>query len=225
MNARITRKGFIAASLAVAIGAILGYQSFGAALAGQPAVVVTVNLGHVIENLTQRADSDARLRKMRDELLAEQDRKQKEVKAMEEKAKGLQQQLEAANDAQRKEIESQLIDLQEQAALAALNYQAWQTISAEKVDIEAALSMQDLYRSVKTAAAQMATTNRYDLVLVDDSQGDLSMSSESRVSRMEQVRQQIAARRMLYANPAIDITEDLIQRMNNAYKSAGPKAP
>ena len=43
---------------------------------------------------------------------------------------------------------------QEQAALAALNYQAWQTISAEKVDIEAALTMQDLYRSVKAAAAQ-----------------------------------------------------------------------
>ena len=194
-------------------------------MAGQPTVAVTVNLGHVIENLTQRADSDARLRKLRDELLVEQERRQNEVKAMEEKAKGLQQQLEGANDAQRSNIESQLIDLQEQAALAALNYQAWQTISAEKVDIEAALSMQDLYRSVKTAAAQMATTNRYDLVLVDDSQGDLSMSSEARVTRMDQIRQQIAARRLLYVNPAIDITEDLIQRMNNAYKTAGPKTP
>lgn len=225
MQSRLKRTSIVATIMLGGLGAALGYQAFGAALAGQPTVVVTVNLGQVMENLTQRADSDARLKKMRDELLAEQERRQNEVRVMEEKAKGLQAQMEGATDARKREIEGQLLDLQEQAALAALNYQAWQTISAEKVDIEAALTMQDLYRSVKAAAAQMATTNRYDLVLVDDSQGDLSMSGESRVSRMDQVRQQIAARRMLYVNPIIDITEDLIQRMNNAYKSAGPKAP
>lgn len=224
MNARMKPTHVVALTVAVAIGAVIAYQAYGA-VAGQPTVVVTVNLGHVIENLTQRADSDARLRKMRDELLADQEKKQNEVKAMEEKARGLQQQFEGASEAQKRNIESQMIELQEHAALAALNYQAWQTISAEKVDIEAALSMQDLYRSVKAAAAQMATTNRYDLVLVDDSQGDLVMSSEARVSRMDQIRQQIAARRMLYTNPSIDITEDLIQRMNNAYKAPGPKAP
>jgi Skp family chaperone for outer membrane proteins len=225
MNSRMKRTSVIALTMVAVVGAAIGYQAFGAALAGQPTIVVTVNLGHVMEHLTQRSDSDARLKKMRDELLAEQERRQNEVRAMEEKAKGLQSQLEGATEAKKREIEGQLLDLQEQAALAALNFQAWQTISAEKVDIEAALSMQDLYRSVKLAAAQMASTSRYDLVLVDDSQGDLTMSSESRISRMDQVRQQISARRMLYVNPTIDITEDLIQRMNNAYKAAGPKAP
>jgi Skp family chaperone for outer membrane proteins len=219
------RTSVVATMILAGIGAAIGYQAFGAAMAGEPTVAVTVNLGHVIENLTQRADSDARLKKMRDELLAEQDRRQAEVKVMEEKAKGLGEQMKGATEARKLDLESQLLDLQEQAALAALNFQAWQTISAEKVDIEAALTMQDLYRSVKAAAAQMATTNRFDLVLVDDSQGEIITSSEARVSRMDQVRQQIAARRMLYVNPTIDITEDLIQRMNNAYKSAGPKAP
>ena len=115
-------------------------------------------------------------------------------------------------------------NLQEQAALTGLNNQAWVTVMSDKIDIESALVMQDLYRSVKTAAAQMASTNRYDVVLVDDSQGELRLDGESRMSRVDQVRQQIASRRMLFVNPVIDITNDLITRMNNEHRTAGPKS-
>jgi Skp family chaperone for outer membrane proteins len=40
---------------------------------------------------------------------------------------------------------------------------------------------------------------------------------DAQMPRETQVRQQISTRRVLYASPSIDITEQLIIRMNNAY--------
>ena len=114
--------------------------------------------------------------------------------------------------------------------MATLKYQAWARFSTDKIDIEKALVLHDIYRSIKTAVSQMASSSGYDVVLVDDSQGELTTSTEARVPRESQIRQQIAGRRMLYGNPMIDITDDLIARMNNAHKAgspvaAGPAAP
>ncbi len=60
-------------------------------------------------------------------------------------------------------------------------------------------------------------------MIVDDSQGDLGTTEDSRLSREAQVRQQIAARRVLYSAPVVDVTDQLIIRMNNEFK-AGPVA-
>ena len=226
MRTHMKRFSLAAGLLAVGLGAVIGLSAIGATMmAGQPTVVVTLNLGPVIDKLDQRADAQTRLEKMNAEMRIEQERRVGEIKKLEAEAKALQDELNAATEpAKKKQIENRMQNLQEQAALTGLNNQAWVTVMSDKIDIESALVMQDLYRSVKTAAAQMASTNRYDVVLVDDSQGELRLDGESRMSRVDQVRQQIASRRMLFVNPVIDITNDLITRMNNEHRTAGPKS-
>lgn len=211
----------------LALSAVIAYNTYAiASQAGQPTAVVSVNLAMVMEKLDQWSDSAARLRKLRDDLTAEQDRRTKDLDKLKEDGKKLQEQLDAATDeSKRQALDVQMQALQENAAMETLNFQAWVAFSAEKADIEAALATQDLYRSIKSAVAQMALANKFDVVLVDDSQGELAISGDARISRVQQVQQQIAGRRTLYINPAIDITDDLIQRMNNARKQAGAKAP
>jgi Skp family chaperone for outer membrane proteins len=227
MNATMKKLSVAAGLLAIGAGAAIGLTAYGAnMMAGQPTVVVTVNLSQVMEKLNQRAAAETRLNKMRDELKTEQDRRLEQVKDFESKAKSLQDELDKAPDAAAKRaVEDRMQQLQEDAAHLSLENQAWVKVSSDRVDIEASLVMQDLYRSVKKAAEQIASANHYDVVLVDDSQGEMKTYPESRVTRVEQVRQQVASRRMLYVNPTIDITNDLISRMNNAYQAVGPKNP
>jgi len=204
----ITKRLGVAAGL-VALGVVLAsvYQAGGMALlAGQPTVVVTVNLSNVLSKLNQRGDSIKQLKKMVDDTAIEDDKQTAELKKMEADLKDL-----AEGPAK--------MDLQDKFALANLKHQAWRRFMDGKIDIEASLQLQDVYRSIKSTVSQMATSAKYDLVAVDDSQGDLSTSSDSRMPQEAQVLQQIAGRRLLYANPAIDITDDLIVRMNNDYRA------
>lgn len=226
MPNKTNRWRILGVSVALLLAGTIAVQALAAySRAGQPTVIVTVNLSKVMENLDQRAASTARLNAMRDGLNKEQETRAAELKQYTTEADSIQAQLATTTDPKAKnDLDQKLQDLQERAAQATLGFQAWFNFSTEKADIEAALAMQDLYRSIKTAAAQMSDANGYDLVLVDDSQGELSTNPEARVPRVDQIRQQVASRRMLHAAASIDITNELTERMNNAFKATAPKA-
>jgi Skp family chaperone for outer membrane proteins len=200
-------------------GAIALIAGYGPALAAQggvkPAVIATVRLPAVLEKLDQRGEALANMTAMGQQVRAEETKRKEEITK-------LQEQLEAMRkEFVDKPIPPEAMTLQEQLAQKTLRFQAWSRFTVDRVDIEKALQYQDIYRSIKTAAAAMATANGYDIVLVDDSQGEITTTADTRVSREAQVIQQIVGRRMLHANPALDITDELITRMNNAHKAAG----
>ena len=56
---------------------------------------------------------------------------------------------------------------------------------------------------------------------MDDSSSELPLNREARVPAQVQLLEQIAARKILYINDALDITQDLIVRMNNQFR-VGP---
>lgn len=198
--------------LAVGITGVLAYTTGAAGrLAGRPSVVVTVRLKAVMESLNQWATSQAAMTKMAQGFKAEDDKYTAELKPMETDLKAEQDQ----PDSQEKR------DLQELFAQKMLDYQAWLRVTKTRVEIEKSLLLQNLYKNIKDEVKNMASAEGFDIVLVDDSQGELGIDPESRLPRDAQILQQVAARRMLYANPDLDITNDLITRMNNAY-NAGP---
>lgn len=205
------------AATAICLGATaLGFQAGGRA--GRPTVIATLNLGAVIEKLDQRAAAEQSLKKMGEDLKAEEEKLSAELKK-------LMADIETIEKANGDTDTSEERKLKEDFLLKQMRYEAWTQFVKDKADIEESLLLQDLYRSVKREAAQLAAAAGYDLVLVDDSQGELMVDPEARASRRAQTLQQIAGRRMLYVNRSIDITDDLVQRMNNAFKSMGPKAP
>ena len=207
--------GFAGAVLAVvAVG--LGFQAGGGGMAGRPTIIVTVNLGSVIEKLDQRAKAEQDLKKIADQLKAEEEKLSGELKKM-------RTDIEEMEKANGDDESSEERKLKEDFLLKQMRYEAWKQFVVDKVDIEESLLLQDLYRSVKREAALLGTAAGYDVVLVDDSQGELAIDPDARMPRRAQVLQQIAGRRMLHVNKQIDITDDLVQRMNNAFKAVGPK--
>ena len=220
MKFTISRSIVAGAILGAGVALVIGYAPAIAQQGGtKPTVIATVQLSVVLEKLDQRAEAEANLNAMGADVRNDEAKKKAELTKMQADLDDMRK---AANDGS---APPEAIALQEQLALKSLQYQAWQRFTMDKVDIEKALQWQELYRNIKSAAAQMASANGYDLVLVDDSQGELQTSPDSRTPRAQQIFSQIVSRRMLYANPTLDITDDLITRMNNAHKAAGAAAP
>lgn len=199
--------------LAVTIVVALFAYSAGAArmLRAQPTAVATVNLTKVLEGLEERAAAERALTTMSEGFKVQDEAKIKDIQTMEQQ---LQDVVEAAaKTTKRDELE-----------LRKLQHLAWQRVKMEQLDIEQSLQLQDLYKKITSAIADLSQTEGYDLVIVDDSSTDFSYNPDARMPRDMQTRQQIIGRRVLWRNDAIDITDALIQRMNNAFKAAAGKA-
>lgn len=176
-------------------------------LRAQPTAVATVNLSDVLIGLEERAAAEMDLEKMSAGFSTEEEGKLKEIKTLEEALPDIVDP--QAQSTARDELE-----------LKKLQYLAWQRVKVEQLDIEQSLRLQDLYKKITAAIGDMANTEGYDLVIVDDSSSEFSYNPDARVSREIQTKQQIVGRRVLWRNDAIDVTDAMVQRMNNAYQAA-----
>jgi Skp family chaperone for outer membrane proteins len=193
--------------LVLAMGAIIVGQAIGQrSNVAAPTAVATVNLRQVLDGLEQRSVAEAEVQEMKDRILAEDEQKKAEMQDLTTQYKNIPETDEAARNAMREEI-----------ARKALDNDAWRRFSLEQVDIETSLRLRDLDRAIHSAIAELCEVEGYDVVLMDDSQEELTIDHDSRLTREVQVLQQMTSRRMVYVNPTVDITAELIERMNNAY--------
>lgn len=193
-----------------ALVAVVVLQAFGQAGRMRAPLVATVDLPAVLEQLNERADAEAKLRTIADEIRQEQETREGEIRDIKNRFEN------AVDDDERAALE-------EEAALKALQYQAWLRFATDKLDVERSLLLENLYRTIQAAVTDMAQASGIDVVVLDDSLNELGVNPELRVSREAQIRQQIIGRRVLYSNPQMNLTEDLVERMNNAYNAAvGP---
>ncbi len=196
--------------------AMLGYQA-GAERLGQqqdPATIATINLTKVMEGLEQRSESEVKLDQMRRDFEAERDRRQRRIQTMETEMREKQQQVREERAGM-----DELQRIEERIALESLNFQAWLRFQTDRIDVEKALLWQDLYRAVRRATGEMARSERYDLVIYDNTDEELFINPESRMSREMQVQQQMVSRMLIHASSSLDITTELVERMNNQYRA------
>ena len=168
-----------------------------------PTVVVTVNRKAVLDGLNERAEAEAQLRAKTEDINAEDVRWKEELNDLGTQIKAMEQ---------GPERDKLLTGFQRKN----LDYQGFRRYAETKIDIERSLLYESLYNSISTAITLMAESEGYDIVIVDDSKAPFTENPDARVSREGHILQQIAVRRIMYANPMIDITQDLIVRMNNA---------
>ncbi len=181
------------------------------AQAPQSAIIATVDLSAVLEGLQQRSAADVSFQTLRASTQAERQTRESEIAAL--KA----QLADAVEPAVRQQLE-------EQIALDTIENEFWLRFKKNELDVEWSLGRQDLYRSIQKAVKKMAEMQGYDLVIIDDSKQEFSVTGDATAPRQVQLLQQMRMRRLLHASPALDITNDLIAAMNNAY-TTGTKAP
>ena len=97
------------------------------------------------------------------------------------------------------------LDLVEKADVLLTNYLPQ---VRRKLDIEKAITHKRVYLAIKEAARAVGAEMGYDIIFVNDSLSGIASGTEL------DVRRQIEARRMLYVNQEIDLTDLIVARMN-----------
>ncbi len=196
-----------AVTMALLLGAALGYQAVAQrAVAPAASVIATVRLELLFDGLQQRAEAKVEVARLEQQLIDEKTRRETDLAQLEADLE------DAVAAARRKELNDDI-------ALKRLKLQFWYQEASTVLEVEKALQLHDMYKNIKEALAALAGAEGYDMVIINDESSDLPFDRDARVSPQVQVLQQISNRKMLYLNPAIDITEDLIERMNNAFRA------
>jgi Skp family chaperone for outer membrane proteins len=195
--------------MALLLGVVIGYQALAQrAVAPAAPVVASVRIDELFEGLRQRAEAKIEIDSMQREIEAENQRRQEELARLEQELE------DAVAEATQRELTDRI-------ALKQLQTKFWQQEAVTMLEVEKALQLQNLYKEIRRAIDALAAAEGYDMVIIDDQSDELPYDREAQVPPQVQILQQIANRDVLYLNPALDITGDLIERMNNAYRQ-GP---
>lgn len=190
---------------------LIAYQAVAYRQAGgAPTSVVTVNVVRVLEGLDERAMAEADFVSMAETILATDETKQQELEGLRERLLELPESDVDGRRSMRNELE-----------LGLLEFQGWRQFKTEQVDIEKSLLLRNIYQHIQKAINDLCQAEGYDIVIVDDSGDQLLINPQVQASREMQIKQQLSSRRLIYVNPSVDITNDVIARMNNAF-NAGP---
>lgn len=186
----------------------VGYKVSGTNnMAMQPAVVAVIDIDKLFDGLKQNADAKILVK----------DRAQRndaELKKRNEKIESLQAELKDIVDPvkQRK--------MSDEIGLKNLELKAWFASTTRQAEAEKGALLQELYKKICTEISEMALANGYTLVILDDSNPEVEFNPGSRIVPQLQLRQQIHSNNILYVDSKIDITEQLITRMNNEFIAA-----
>lgn len=164
--------------------------------------VATVNLAEVFDRIELNTSWEVEINSLADSLNKEAASRQEAIQRQLERATEISD----TNEAQK---------IKDNAALMKLELDEWAKLKAMELDRERALMWRSMYRSIREQAIALANADGWNIVLVNDSLGELQLSNEVQVSREQQILTQILNRRMLYADESTDITAQLIVRINN----------
>ena len=200
MKARI-QQGTWAIATAIVLCIVAGYAAVAATThLRPPTVVVSFNIEQVVADLTEKADSEARLRALVTKI---EDERRKRINAIDE----LKESIGSSSDADR-------VLLSEKLELQTLEAVSYQRFAAMQIDNERSLMLRDIYMKIKAAVEVISEENGYDIVLISDVQRDVVVNTQSEIPREVQVLERIGLQRAMYTSSQIDITEQIVTHMN-----------
>lgn len=174
-----------------------------------PTSVATVNLIRVLENAMQTSQWQMQLTALR--------------QSAEDELRGREAELTRKREDAEKLLDPDAREAAVQAlALDQLRFEEWRKLRIIEVDRERALMIQSLMRLLRSETKRLAGEMGYKLVLLDDSDSPIEPDPKVNASREAQVLARLAGLRVLFADPSIDITEQVIVRLNNAAVTTPP---
>ncbi|TVQ63325.1 MAG: OmpH family outer membrane protein [Phycisphaerales bacterium] len=170
------------------------------ALAARPAIIATVDLERAINNLNELSDRQQELDAFVSKLKTGVETLDKELRDAQSALRILPPD---SDDFNRKLLEVRRLT-------ATLEFEG--RLTQQLIDERKGAVYAELFRKISDAAGRLAKQSGYDFVLSNDAVSDIPRSpSES------QIRGMIVTRRLLFATGSNDITDDLIQMLNNEH--------
>jgi Skp family chaperone for outer membrane proteins len=188
----------------IVVMSALGLLSLAAIGPGQnfvasPSRIAVVDLEEVWKQVEARQEMIADLQGKREELLREREKREKKINNLKQDLDWLPQ----GSDDQRKKI----VEVEEEL----WQFQAWRQFQENKLVREEKFRYEDLYRITLEAIEEVAKTNQVDVVFFKER----TAPNFSRLQKTAQVLAAIGSRKVLYAREDLDLTDQVIVRMNN----------
>lgn len=203
MEKRMKKTSFIVAVL-IASTCVAGSAAFTLGrLNAQPSAVGNVDIRRILDKIQLRGEMEIELTQM-------SNRFEQELKTRKEQIESRAKESDAVTDPTERQ------SLRDGLAFEQLQLKEWATIKQMELDGEQARRWENLYRSIVGEADKLAQSEGYQYVLVYDGTSEFQRDRRSQMPLSQQVVEQISRRRVLYAAKADDLTEKLIQRMNNS---------
>jgi len=162
--------------------------------------VAIVNIPAVSERYKRTADLEARFEVRRNEL--NQQRDQLRAK-LERAARSLQEELKPGTDA----FESR----QKEAALLDAELKFFIESAGRKIEQELAGSLRSIFDDIQSVVEDIAREQGIDVVLAAD------QMPTGKAGSTIQVRQQIVLQKVLFWSPNLDLTDEVVTRLNAQY--------
>lgn len=171
-------------------------------LLAKPTAVATADLQSIFDQLKEAQSLQADIQDNNAKIKDEAATKKEEIQRLKQEVEELQPGSESYNK------------LSEDLALQAHQLQAWGAYHEQRIARQNAVNIKHLYEKTLQAINQVAQENGYDLVLYND------INSKLQYQNVQQLLAQLSNRKILYASSAIDLTDQVIQRMNNEFDMA-----
>lgn len=202
----------LAPALTLAIGGFIAGSAFFAGsaqalrpvvLAAPPSAIGVVNMAVLFDRLNEAAEWDVKLKNLEAKFSNEVAARRVVLETM---AKEIEQMPEGPDR------ETKLDAMR----LSRLQAESWGGMKELELDRERSLKWQAIYRAVREGAARLADSEKFDMIVVDDSKIEIQTQRAKDAPPLEaQAKAQITQLRVLNAGKSIDVTEKLIVQINN----------
>jgi len=183
---------------ALLAGAVLLLSSSPGVAAEQK--IGVVRFSKLITGYDRMLEEQSANTKKRDDLLKEQNAKRDEINRLAAKLQQHTPDSEAYKSTQ-DEIRTKTAELE-----------TWTKLQGQELVQEESRIIREIYEDVEAAAGKFAKRYGYTLIFKED---DLDLAR----SRMAELKIKVALKKILYFDPSVDITDDLLKALNKTYKS------
>ncbi|MDX1681513.1 MAG: OmpH family outer membrane protein [Phycisphaeraceae bacterium] len=171
------------------------------ALKAEPTATAVVNVQHAFESLDEKTQVEADLKTRQEQVLQERQEKQESLKQ-------LQQDLEILAPGT-----PAFQQKQEQLQKKALELKVWIEYQGQRLERERIIRLEALYRKLLESIGRVAKDNGYHVVLFQEDEVNFRNASANQISAAVQMR------KVLWADEKLDLTDEVIQRMNNEWQN------
>jgi len=178
-----------------------GLVGAAASMQAQPTSVAVVNVQEVFNNLKEKTNLEAQMQSRTEKLQQEEQQRRKTIQQLRQDMDVLAPGSDAYKQKEQ-QLQQKVIDLQ-----------VWTKFKQQQLSVERGLQVEGLYRRTLTSVKKIANEAGYDMVLFDE------QSPEFNYENPKQLLTLIQMRKVLYASDEVNITDQVIQRMNNEYEA------
>ena len=170
--------------------------------------VAVVNVPAASEQYLRTADLEAHFDSLRRQYNEQREALQSRLERM---ARSLQEELKPGTDEYRERTK--------QLTLLEAELKWFVETEGQKVERGLAMSLRNIFDDIQSAIREIAQEQRIDVVLAYDKAPEETPESAT------QVRQYILLQKVLFWSPRVDLTDDVIARLNAKYKARSSDAP